>query len=383
MKALFVDEDVTKVTGAMTALERDGWQCTHCTFRDVQEEAKKDFPDLLVLDLMDGGPEDDAQGKAGNDVFKGMLSQAFCPVIVYSANPTLLDNTAAPSPLIALVQKGTGAHGRIKDAATRLLPAIEAVTAVRREVRSALEESLKQFIPRFIGDESGITVTGDAKTYVYLARRRVAAMLDEMTADGGKLQVWEQYLYPALGSLPLLGDLLRVGNGGAADPSAYCLVLTPSCDMDADDGRKPKVDRILVAKCASIANVVAREFRAPSSNKLAEKTERRLNDALVDGYGESAIPLPGIPGAFPDMCADLKTLELLDYSADGKSISVRRGGKVVTFRRIASVDSPFREQVAWNYQRIACRPGMPDRDIGKWAETVAKLLQAQTEVRKT
>jgi len=381
MKALFVDEDVTKVAGAMTALERDGWQCVHCTFNDAQEQARTSLPDLLVLDLMDGGPEDDAQGKAGNAVFKAMQSEAFCPVIVYSANPTLLNNTAAPSPLIALVQKGTGAHGRIKDAVTRLLPAVEAVTSVRRDVRRALEESLKQFLPRFIGEKSGVTVTGDAKTYVYLARRRVAAMLDEMTADGGKLQVWEQYLYPALGDFPLLGDLLRVDNGDTADPSVYRLVLTPSCDSDASGGREPKVKRILVARCTGVANVVAREFQTPNSNKLAEKTERRLIDALTEGIGESAIPLPGIPGVFPDMCADLKTLELLDYSTDGKTIFRRIGGRTVTFRRIASVDSPFREQIAWNYQRVACRPGMPDRDIGAWAGPVAKQLQTQTEMQ--
>lgn len=377
MKVLFVDEDKGKIAGAMTTLERDGWQCTHCSFDIAQQKAKEILPDLLILDLMDGGPEDDAEGTAGNAVFKAMQSEAFCPVIVYSANPALLDNTAAPSPLIALVQKGTGAHGRIKDAATRLLPAVEAVTAVRREVHNALEDSLKQFIPRFVGEKSDVTVKGDAKTYVYLARRRVAAMLDEMTADGGKLQVWEQYLYPALGAFPLLGDLLRAESGDAADPSAYRLVLTPSCDMDASDGREPKVDRILVARCAIVANALAREFRAPNSNKLAEKTERRLNDALTDGLGESAIPLPAITGVFPELCADLKALELLDYSNDGKHISGRSGGKVVPFRRIASVDSPFREQIAWNYQRIACRPGMPDRDIAKWAATVAKQLQDQ------
>ena len=369
----------------MTALERDGWQCVHCTFGDAQEEARKSFPDLLVLDLMDGGPEDDATGKAGNAVFQGMLSQAFCPVIVYSANPALLDNTMGTSPLIALVQKGSGAHGRVKDAAARLRPAVEAVTTVRREVRTALEDSLKQFIPRFVGEASDVTVKGDAKTYVYLARRRVAAMLDEMTPDGRTLQVWEQYLYPALGAFPLLGDLLCAEKNDATDPSAYRLVLTPSCDMDVDAsaGRKPKVATILVAKCAGVANAVAREFRAPNSNKLAEKTARRLNDAMTEGLGESSILLPGIPGVFPDMCADLKALELLDYSADGKSISGRSAGKVVSFRRIASVNSPFREQVSWNYQRIACRPGMPDRDIAKWAEAVAKQLQTQAEGQQT
>jgi hypothetical protein len=367
----------------MKALERDGWECIHAAFGNALDSVKQAHPDLLILDLMDGGTEDDESGRAGNAVFQGMLLEAFCPIIVYSANPSLLDNKTETSPLIALVQKGKGAHGRIKDAATHLVPAVEAVTTLRRQVCGALDKALWQFIPRFIGEEAVVKVRGDAQTYVYLARRRVAAMLDEMTTEGEKLQVWEQYLYPALGDYPLLGDILRSDKDDAEDPGAYRLVLSPSCDLDAGVGRKPKVDKILVAKCETVDGVVADEFRRPTSKGKAEKTERRLNDALTEGLGESAIPLPGIPGVFPDMCANLKTLELLDYATDGASISGRSGGRAMTFCRVASVDSPFREQVAWNYQRVACRPGLPDRDIGKWAAAVAQQLQFPTMEAKT
>jgi len=382
MNVLFVDEEKAKIAGAMKVLERAGWNCSHCTFDDLEEQGKTPAPDLLVLDLMDGGNNEDPKGEAGNSVFKSRLSQSFCPIIVYSANPALLEDTASASPLVELVKKGTGAHKRIEDAAKRLLPAIEAVTTVRSEVNGALENALLQFIPPHFQEKTAITVKGDAKTYVYLARRRVAAMLDEMATDGGDLRVWEQYLYPALGGCPLLGDLLRAENGGTDDSGAYRLVLTPSCDLDAGEEREPKVDRILVAKCGPVSGTVATEFREPTSNGKAEKTERRLRDALTEGLGESAIPLPAIPGVFPDMAADLKRLELLDYTQDGKRISGRHGGKATKFLRVASVDSPYREQMAWNYQRVACRPGMPDRDIGAWAKAMAKQLKKEAEVKK-
>lgn len=380
MKALFVDENRQQVAGAIKALERDGWDCAHCTFADAQGTAHEFAPDLLVLDLMNGGAEDDPEGESGNTVFKEMLNESFCPIIVYSANPSLLQDADALSPLIALVQKGTGAHDRIKAAAIRLLPAIEAVTLVRREVYHALEKALVQFIPLYVGEDAKIKIKGDAKMYVYLARRRVAAMLDEMAADGGPLQVWEQYLYPALGRCPLQGDLLS--NGNTDDPSTYRLVLTPSCDLDMGECREPKVDRILVAKCTTVAGVLKSDFQEPDSNKKTESVRKRLTDALIGGLGESAIPLPAVPGVFPDMAADLKKLELLDYSKDGQSISGKNGRKAVLYRRIASVDSPFREQMAWNYQRVACRPGMPDRDIQTWATAVAKRLQKETEEKK-
>ncbi|MCG8098145.1 MAG: hypothetical protein JAZ05_03540, partial [Candidatus Thiodiazotropha taylori] len=72
--------------------------------------------------------------------------------------------------------------------------------------------------------------------------------------------------------------------------------------------------------------------------------------------------------------AEMKRLGVLDYTQDGERVSGRHGGKAAKFIRIASVDSPYREQMAWNYQRVACRPGMPDRDIGAWATEMAKQL---------
>jgi len=40
------------------------------------------------------------------------------------------------------------------------------------------------------------------------------------------------------------------------------------------------------------------------------------------------------------------------------------------FTRIASIDSPFREQIAWAHLQIAGRPGVPERDIDKWTQEI-------------
>ena len=37
---------------------------------------------------------------------------------------------------------------------------------------------------------------------------------------------------------------------------------------------------------------------------------------------------------------------------------------------MASVSSPFREQIVWAYMINSCRPGMPDRDMTTWAEGI-------------
>ena len=40
--------------------------------------------------------------------------------------------------------------------------------------------------------------------------------------------------------------------------------------------------------------------------------------------------------------------------------------------RVASVDSPFREQIVWAYMINSCRPGMPDRNMDLWAKELMK-----------
>lgn len=39
-----------------------------------------------------------------------------------------------------------------------------------------------------------------------------------------------------------------------------------------------------------------------------------------------------------------------------------------TYFRVASIDSPFREQIVWAYMITSCRPGMPNRDMNLWAK---------------
>ena len=37
------------------------------------------------------------------------------------------------------------------------------------------------------------------------------------------------------------------------------------------------------------------------------------------------------------------------------------------YLRMCSIDSPFREQIIWNYMQTSCRPGVPDRNVDNWA----------------
>ena len=71
------------------------------------------------------------------------------------------------------------------------------------------------------------------------------------------------------------------------------------------------------------------------------------------------------------MAVYLKDLELI--------LLERINGEGKTFERVASIDSPFRELVAWAYMQVACRPGLPDRDTETWSEEIVKECQQEPE----
>ena len=75
--------------------------------------------------------------------------------------------------------------------------------------------------------------------------------------------------------------------------------------------------------------------------------------------------MPACSKLLPHMAVSLRDLELLPYDD-----ILPPGGGEAKYERLASIDSPFREQLAWAYLRVGSRPGVPDRDIETWAEDV-------------
>lgn len=66
------------------------------------------------------------------------------------------------------------------------------------------------------------------------------------------------------------------------------------------------------------------------------------------------------------MAVDFRKLELIELGAIGD------GDK--EYLRVASVDNPFRELVAWAYILNAARLGLPDRDFDSWVEEIIAAL---------
>ena len=204
-------------------------------------------------------------------------------------------------------------------------------------------------------------------------RRRLAALMDDLAAHGDRLESWEQYLSPPIGSNIKLGDILRKADGEYDNPASFRVVLTPSCDLVASGGREPKVDNVLVACCCSMREGL--DLTSLKGMRLAKLKDRLPGTVLSYGYFEAVIPFPSLKGRIPTMAAYLRDLEFIPVGDIGISEKA--------FLRVASVDSPFRELIAWAYLQIACRPGLPDRDFDLWRDEIVALLEGEGDSERT
>lgn len=367
LKLLFVEDQPEAVESVVDAL-KGGCRCEVEAF-DRAESALEDFtPDIVILDILAGGAssEPDPTGLTTYDL---IWNRRFCPIVVYSAHPELLSDTRESHPFVRFVRKGMSSGEELKKSIEELRPHAEAVRSAESRIRKEFSCALRDVAPdvfRIFDKEE------DRKNAILRsAQRRLAALMDDLSRHGEKLQGWEQYLCPPFGDDLRLGDILRARNAAANEPSAFFLVLTPSCDLVASNGRSPKVADVLVACCYKMIDGI----NATSLKDLGEKKlkDRLPTGILSQGFLDGIIPLPQLEGRIPTMAANLKKLKLVPFS--------HIVAETPEFIRVASIDSPFRELVSWAYLQTACRPGLPDRDFDAWRDEIVSVYKADQVAR--
>jgi hypothetical protein len=335
------------------------YDCKVSGFTTAQGDLQELQPHIVILDIVDAGMTGNAQ-PAGNSILDFVWKDHFCPVLVYSAH---LDQLAVGEwsnhPFVKIVQKGSGSEKKLEEILMHFNPHITAIRDSERFMRNAFASVMRDVAPFAF---SAYTNEDQRKKVILRSgRRRVAAMMDE-TRLGDKLASWECYIHPPVSNNLTLGDILMLKSGTTTDPSAFRVVLTPSCDLVKDEKREAKVKEALVAKCIPAKEGVdeIKEGCQLQANKLLEKLPTLV---LSQGFYQRFIPFPELKEKIPPMMADLKKLELIPL----EHILPEPDNK---YSRVASLDSPFRELVSWAYMQTACRLGLPDRDFKAWGREI-------------
>ena len=345
------------------------WEVRTQGFDNVEAALVRFRPDLVVLDLIEGQIPNEID--SGNRSFEQIRDTWFCPVVVYTgfAPRRGFEEHAQ----VAQVTKGRDSEAQVLAKLRQFAPVASMIRSVHQDfdgrIREALRDSVDALGSQIQGpDESETAVLSRA------VRRQVAARVDLAASARTALRAWERFLVPPLGGDLLTADLLRRRHADWNDPEAFCMVLTPSCDLVGSGDRTPKVERVLVAWCGPLRKLGKMELSA--GKPLTQNQKKTLRPILTEGMLGQQFVVPEFRGHVPLMAANLKCLELVEWDR----IDLLRDGDDKTtpkpeLLRVASTDSPFRETLAWAYLRVTGRPGVPETDIDRWLDNISEHLE--------
>lgn len=348
MRILFVDDEFENVETARAHLVRTGLSedLPAVNFGDAKDAFGRLSPDIVVLDLIDGGNTADPK-PTGNTTLEFVWETRFCPIIIYSAHPeAFAAGEWQEHPFVRLVPKGMDSEKAVEAVVKEYKVHVQTLKASEEEVRAIYAAVLRDVAPYAFKEIKEMEPQRDIVKR--LGRRRLAARMDDVQLMQG-IESWEMYICPPISSRPKTGDILLISGAPPADPASFRMVLTPSCDM-ARDGQ-PRQERALLCSCIGCT-----EALSAANVSMRQESIVKL---LTAGHQNGILPLPALAGRIPHMMADLKRFEVVnvrDIGAEGTQLL-----------RVASIDSPFRELVSWAYQSTACRPGLPDRNFASWA----------------
>lgn len=369
-RILIVEDDdnmIESLKGAFSRLLGQS-QVSSCGFANATETIAKILPDVAVLDIFEDQVEGDSI-EAVDPPWDYLWNQHFCPVVFHSGH-VIEKYQSITHPFVRYEFKNLGSQNRVANDIKEFMPAIEGLRTVRRELARLAGETLRHVSPLIW--QSNKPATEQTDLILRVVRRRMAASLDYVAEHENQTQAWEQYIYPPIGGDLLTGDLIRVTDGSTNEPTAYRIILSPSCDLVL--GRKSKtLEQVLVADCIPVSEFLAKAGINPQKLSESEHRKKLLTELSKDQVAGLTV-LPMFPAVLPLMAANLKKLSLIRYTD-----IATKNGETKPFSRIASVDSPFRERLAWAYLQVAGRPGVPDVDREALADSIAQTIPSSTK----
>ncbi|GMV83563.1 MAG: hypothetical protein AMXMBFR7_47470 [Planctomycetota bacterium] len=371
MKTVLIIDDDPEYHELLTEAIAEAFSGIVCNceadFEKGVERVAVERPDAVILDLMEGLQSPNLPGAK---TWKSIWDGSFCPIVIYSGTDADIDPAIRQGQrFVERIAKGEGSLPKVVASLQRFAPFAASVRSLRTEVDAVIHKVLRDTA----GD--GHMPMDDASHLLHAGRRRIAATMDDPTLIGNrKMTCWEVYLVPAIGRDCLTGDIIYKRGSPKTSPESYRLILSPSCDL----ARGGKVPAALVAKCFPSAAMLDKFKKAvePSDDKDLKKQLASL--VLSQGSWNGWLPLPAFGDILPTSAANLKDLEIIPLASIGDFKSSNHD-----FVRVASIDSPFREQVAWAYLTTAARPGMPERDLKPWAEEVVKAATTKPQAGNT
>ncbi|HEV2327655.1 MAG TPA: hypothetical protein VGY56_02575 [Verrucomicrobiae bacterium] len=316
-------------------------------FKNAVDMLAEFRPDIVILDLAEGIGDTNAATPSWDFVWE----RHFCPIIIHSAYEAA--DYMRNHPFSRYERKTKDSAANVVKLIKELVEHIDGIRALREEIENRIANSLREVSP-LVWRES-LTIPERREMLLRLTRRRIAASLDSSTASTDIIKAIEQFIYPPLEDSLLIGDVLVKRDANMNSAESYRVILTPSCDMVTGSGRAP-VENILLAQCVIVSDPEILRRLSLLETKPAE-LPAILGRRLKEDLRSDQIVFPAINGCWPAMVVDLKRIEIIRSEKIG--LNQKDRPEETLFFRLASLDSPFREKIAWRYVETMGRPGLP------------------------
>ena len=374
MLICWIEDNQTIIDTFMLNLNESSYQseftiCHFISFEEALNKIKNYYPSILILDIR----EDSSEEYKGVEIFQDIISHSFCPLIIHSAIPKdNFDEQLEEHKLVEYVTKGTDSEKRLLEKLVEMKEKLDFMETLKRNIKNINHTLLKDIYPHL--DSTGILKNLEVTEKSRLFGRRLAASLDfTFHREGEKhLNPWEMYIYPPLPGVSLLtGDIIKKING-----DKFLMVLSPSCDMVTSHGRKPKINKVLTAHLELADEFIKNndEFKNVKRKDIKKLIKKHRKKEPEGGQ----ILLPRLNDELPGFCVELKKLSLIPI----KDINPHDNEDKKIYKRIASIDSPFRENISNLISKDFGRLGLPDLDLEKWAEAFWKVKETNKEDEK-
>ena len=315
--------------------------------------------DILVLDIRDESgvtPSDEA----GIRVFDEIRQRCFIPIIFYTALPNA-SMSVSSAPFVQTVSKIAAE------------PILDMEKAVENVISSGLPRLL-QAVSNHLADVERVFMADFVEKYwsdlvdrpedmAYLLSRRLAVSFDEEAESLAKelgqpdetvlenaVHPTRYYVQPPNSSYKM-GDLvgkMESTEEGAATERLY-VVLTPSCDLVLrSEGMK--ADRVILSRCFLLDDFEEYQDWLGKPNAENRAILRKLLTSRPKGQEDRYRYLPAAWNV-PDCVVDLQNVTTVSCE------------ELNSYKKIASLDSPFAEALSYQFNRYIGRVGVPDLDI--------------------
>lgn len=355
MRLLIVEDKADDVRGILDHADEKGWENRRLDFTEAISAVDEYDPDVIVLDMKDDAAQDELRG---GEIFKLIWKNRFRPTIVFSglADSFVIEDpdiqAMARDPLFICIPKGD--EDPVISKLDYLADIVPSISRLRRKLNSALIASANA-----IGTIKKASEGASEEVQDYLFSSRITQFLQEPAIEQA-LPTLVHYICPPMGDHMLVGDILH-----HQENNEYVIILTPSCDM----ARAAEDAKILVAHSSDFASIHD-SFNADYSKKPGkyENRKKQMVRKMNQGFYESKLYLPAIEGVFPNLCFNMKDVDIVKLGdiapcADKKT-------EHQPWLRLASLASPYRERATWAYLSTACRPGVPTLDADSWVDSI-------------